>query len=887
MRDRMKQLMGKGDKKKRRRERHAELRKLPPTERAERDKKTREARARKKERGKESFKETKTRGPTGDPEDPLYVAGLSNQRGKYNKSQAAKMKREKQAINLERQKLQRDRDRQNPIFDTNPLTNQERRRRGGTSLDRAFGSGVINQGQDTISRTPEPPPPTATTRQDLKDWRGKIKVIKKGVLGAPISAGDELSRDLDYELLPPGKLSEQLKKLKEDPSGFADAVSEDALKKEATRLGLISRLEEFGLRVAPSVRRTQTQTGLGQADKIRVSNIPTKEFARRDLSKNIIDYRGGSKGSEALQRLEKANRNRENFSAIVDARRLSLKKDKPVNKKLRERYEKPKTFGPASSRYVKKEKDPLSLASSRARRLGVDITSDKQIGGGNQPEKQLDIPAEFFSMAGKDEPFPKTYRYGQQDPLNEFRIRPVRKPDEIRPEKRILKLKPKKPPVIKTTFDDIFEGAIRRIKERPESLERDEKTGEFVNPMVEEDFQKQFKEELDDAQFDTASEDEEQFVDVKPPQDRDVVAIPSRVARAPRAEEPLTPLQLSQREAIIKGEQGAGRPIGFRKQRPTELQRKQEKRDLEAKLKFGKSPRFLSAPLDDEPEDINIPKEPKQPKPAPLLRLPQTEVPPKPAPLSEGTPEEVFSRPLGEVLKKEPEPEPPEPQPDPPPAQSQKRYSTNPRLRSVSKTFTPEIKKMAIEGEDKLKQMKDDLVDKHDIPKKFFAKASTKKEKDAIIQRVNDFLVNRSYNPYTVNSIAYNEAMRGTEDLINQALINQRLKRRTPKTDRRKGKRTSKKQKWWSEDNPSGQWSYKRGDHPDDADFDEMLSANAFQHWTEEADFLGQPHDQYIHHNPQLLTDYGEEGDAEKWAVEGTDGKKYLPGDPYSPFRAL
>jgi hypothetical protein len=685
---------GRTEKKKRRRTRQTTLKEMTATERAERDRSVREARAKRKVRAKAGFKDTKTRGPTGDPDDPLYIAGLGSQRGKYNKSQANKIRREKKAIDLERAKLQREKDSQNPIFSTNPLTNQERRRRGGTSLDRAFGQGTINQGQDTISRTPEPPPPTATTREDLKDWRGRIKVIKKGVLGAPLSASDALSQDLDYELLPPEKLSEELKKLKKDMGGRADSISEGALKREATKLGLISRLEDFGLRVAPSVRKTQTQTGLGQADKIRVSNLPEKEFRRRDLSKNIVEYRGGSEGSKALQRLERANRNRANFDAIRANRKSQ--KVKPAFKSIQERYQKARSEdSPASSRYK-------SDASSSYKRLtgGLDIVSEDPL-------------AQF--------------RVETEDPLAEFRVK------DIPPEKRKLKLKPKKEKLISTTFDDIFEGAIRRIKDKPDAFERDEETGKFLNPMIEEEFQKELQElekEKQDLQAKSkfgSIQEEEEFVDVKgeEPEPEPVDRIPSSISRAPRKETPETAVP--------------PRPI------------------------------------------LRLP----QPKP-PILRLPQTEVQPKPTSLSEGSDEEVFSR--GEQLtkKKEPEPEPPEPQPEPP-SQSQKRYSTNPRQRSISEHFTPEVKRMAIEGEDKLKEMKQALQDKHKIPKKYFAKASTKKEKDEILQRVNNYLINMM--GYTANSVAYNEAMRQSEDIINQALINQRFKSKTPKTNRRRGQR--------------------------------------------------------------------------------------------------
>ena len=167
---------------------------------------------------------------------------------------------------------------------------------------------------------------------------------------------------------------------------------------------------------------------------------------------------------------------------------------------------------------------------------------------------------------------------------------------------------------------------------------------------------------------------------------------------------------------------------------------------------------FLARYPDPEPEDIDIKKEPKpQPRTTPAI-------------IREDRPQRsTWRRP--EVEEK------------------QKRYSTNPRERSVSDFFTPEKQAQAIKDYDDLKQHKDMLLKKWGLPKKIWRDASTLKQEQEVLDRVRELLLLKNYEE---NSVDFNRAMIEARVLIKKAQKVKRQQAKTPKTDRRRGRKKKK-----------------------------------------------------------------------------------------------
>ena len=122
----------------------------------------------------------------------------------------------------------------------------------------------------------------------------------------------------------------------------------------------------------------------------------------------------------------------------------------------------------------------------------------------------------------------------------------------------------------------------------------------------------------------------------------------------------------------------------------------------------------------------------------------------------------------------------------PTPSLVEKKYSTNPRLRTESEYFTEAIKKKAIKDVDELKEMKSAFQTRTGFPKKFLAHATTKKAHEQIRESYREWL--RKRGELSETGIA-EEVEEELEPILRKGADVQKSKQKTPKTERRRKKK--------------------------------------------------------------------------------------------------
>ncbi len=752
-------------------------------------------------------------GPKGTDEDPIYTR-QSGQRGKYNKSKAKKMKEKQEALARAEVELKKllPKNMGGSIYEEgDTATSKERKRRSkGTALDRAYGSNVGLSGHP--SHAQERPQGVQKDEGPLNQYAdpsmitGKIKVIKQGVVSEKGESGEELSR------------REKIAHILDVYADELEAIKQDLFRRLGNDERIVSKAEIRKMSQNELMRRHLNQMGYiqkgigvdasAQTDDInkakgkapagfrRVSNIPGQEFVRDDISKSATELRGKpDKPSPALKRLAKMKSDKEKFESRNRIRYAVTDEDLRV-RAYNQRYGKDllretSNIGGqivATPRLLyDRDKDRRELFDEKGRTstitplqavegLPFQDTQREAFGKLKENRRKGKVKAQagidsFLSdvIAGAERRIftPKTQDLSDFDP-NEEPDRLLRKSCV---EPRIAP--PEEIPKVSSTIEDIqaVSSDLSQLQERLEEKQR----------RLDEEDKEGFLSDIDETPQPQIETDEDDF-------ERDVpqLVFPSKPAvRNKMKQRAVKQIQgeLSKQKvrSLTKAREYFVNPGYFlgREPAPLTLQDEIVMKELEeAKRKADKEAEINNPFLRRTPV-LSLPQPVAKGK---VKRFFPTETPPKPKfPLSA-----YQVRKDNEVRIDDEIVVPKSPVSSPRPSRTQKRYSTNPAQRSISEFFTKEKREQAIKDGEELRELKKKLVLNTGYKMKFLASVTIDKAQNQIREAFKEYLMNTLGLSEVGANADINEYL---EPIFQVGRRVRKAKQRTPKTNRRRGRK--------------------------------------------------------------------------------------------------
>ena len=794
-----------------------------------------------KERREAKQRRALMKGPTGEEDDPVYTRN-AGQRGKYNKSKAKKLKEKEEAIARSEQALKRllPKNMGGSIYDEkDSFASKERKRRGGTALDRAFGSNVGLTGslQDpSVSKLPqqgvkkdEGPLPIFDPESAPAGTR--IKVIKQGQLEGKeedLTRREKIAYILDIYADDLVKIREKLfRSFGRDGRIIGDAdlekmARDELVKKHLSSLGFIQGGPGVdAVAQTEDINKAKAKAPPGMR---RVSNIPGQEFVRDDISKASTELRKVKGPSKALERLAKMKSDKEKFEKRNRIRYAPSDEDLRV-RAYNNRYAKNQTRATsniggeivATPRLLfDRDKDTPEIYDDRGRPSKISPL---------QAVEKLpfqDTQREAFAKLKENRRKGKIKRQAGIDSfLGDVIAGAERRIEFPEPEKSPFYAdyveSPEPAPIPQGEDNPMFQQPIPDVGIRPPEFKDvreglDELQSKIGQPQTTEAVSSdlsQLQERLEEKQRKQDEEDKLEFlsgIDEAPTDEDDFESdVPQLIFPSPAQ------VRNKMKQRAVKQIQGE-----VSKQRVRSLTKAREYFQNPGYY-LSKEPgpqsiqeTILFKELEEAKRKAEAKAERTNPfRKRPVLRLPQrepvakgklrrrldlkgkeTEVPPKPPPLSEGfrgfqskeTETAPKPQPLSLATEIDEEGFPIQQRPQ----ITQKRYSTNPAQRSISEFFTKEKQAQAIKDGEQLRELKKKLVLETGYKMKFLAGVTIDNAQPQIREAFKEYLINEVG---VSEQGAQSDVNQYLEPIFEVATRVRKAKQRTPKTNRRKGRR--------------------------------------------------------------------------------------------------